>query len=512
MPSPEAEVVALKLHNLFKEFSLPSHPSFFAGIPSEVLSALLLANRRSELIQLAVDGFLSYIVAEDTDPIRLSRSKRSQFLRRLVVEIKVEKRTFDQAQLVSYAESMSQEYDYGIAALSFVQGFVEKGFIHFEDGKAAITLPFMESYLLAVELADDSKLALRYFDMDDNDIDLLTFDLYSEIKPSVAIIDTVKCKLRAALTALDVNGYEQILLKNDLFPQILKNPARITNLGNRVSEAKAALESDASDRDEKTRILDIAERVNEDVSNRIDGGEPETRNSDDPNPLLSSAIRMWVVATILLGSGAESIKGDERKEIVEIIIDAADMILHYWTKIFSEFDYGQVRQDILADATFKSNLNIDDEKEYERIVSSLIDFVEFVALSEPLERIVNHLLDQGQQPIIGNSLAKAKNIGGLKPLIKGLWLTNINRQAGNAALNEAVAELPEARFFRSTLTSIIIYRVRWKLSQKPTRYTLLDAAQEIVKPINPSLDKGEMRRFVDRDDKDKRMTTSVADD
>lgn len=99
MPAKEADVVALKLRDMFAQFSLPAHPSFFAGIPSEALSALLLANRRSELIQLAVDGVLSFIVAADDDPVRMSRTNRTKFLRRLVIDIAHEKRNFDEKRV-----------------------------------------------------------------------------------------------------------------------------------------------------------------------------------------------------------------------------------------------------------------------------------------------------------------------------------------------------------------------------------------------------------------------------
>ena len=223
MPGAEAEVVALKLRTLFNEFSLPAHPSFFAGIPSEMLSALLLANRRSELIQLAVDGFLSFIVAEDKDPVRLSRTKRAAFLRKLVVEIGVEKRSFSEAELIQYAEDMSVEYDYGIKSISFIGGFVDNGLIHFEDNRAVITLPFMQSYLLALELGDDAALAMRYFDLESDDIDLLTFDLYSEIKPASLIFKQVVGNLQRDVARVQASYGEHILLKGAIYPRILRN-------------------------------------------------------------------------------------------------------------------------------------------------------------------------------------------------------------------------------------------------------------------------------------------------
>ena len=55
-----AEVVAgfARLRETFVNFKLPVHPSYFAGIPGATLAALLSANKRAELIELAVAGYL----------------------------------------------------------------------------------------------------------------------------------------------------------------------------------------------------------------------------------------------------------------------------------------------------------------------------------------------------------------------------------------------------------------------------------------------------------------------
>jgi nucleoside phosphorylase len=86
MTGSEAEVIALRLRDTFRSFDLSAHPTYFAGISREIVSALLQANRRAELIQLAVDGFLTFVVAGDTANVTLSRTTRARFLRRLVVE------------------------------------------------------------------------------------------------------------------------------------------------------------------------------------------------------------------------------------------------------------------------------------------------------------------------------------------------------------------------------------------------------------------------------------------
>src|SRR5690606_15603011 len=54
MTAREAEVVAIRLDDTFRKFRLDAHPTYFAGIQEEALAALINANKRAELIQLAV--------------------------------------------------------------------------------------------------------------------------------------------------------------------------------------------------------------------------------------------------------------------------------------------------------------------------------------------------------------------------------------------------------------------------------------------------------------------------
>jgi nucleoside phosphorylase len=498
VPSTEAEVIALKLRTTFDRFSLPAHPSFFAGIPSEMLFALLQANRRSELIQLAVDGFLSFIVADDKDPVRLSRSKRAQFLRQVVLQNRLEKRSFTQADLVQHADDMSREFDYDLQSISFVQGFIDKGLIHVDGGYAKITLPFMESYFLAVELAQDPDLAERYFNTGDDDFDLLTFDLYCEIGPSVGIVSKVTTALEEAIKDISAEIEGHALLDGKVYPKILRNPARIIALGSRISAARAALDSDASDRQEKIRILDVADRIQGDMASKNDEETERKSFGINEHALFNNLMRSWVISTVLVGSGAESIKGDSRASLVSLLLKGADWAMNAWTQIIDALDYDELKKEVLNDKEFQSTVGIEDDKEYSKLVDVLVDFMEYLALSQPVEAILNQLLDDAQQKIIGNSLLRSKDQVGLVPFIRGLWLTNIDKEAGEEQLASAISDLPDARFLRNILTSLLIYRVKWKMSGKVARYHILDAAESIIKPVNPNLDKGEIQRFVDR--------------
>ena len=163
MAAPEAEVVALKLNQAFKRFGLFAHPTYFAGIPPESLLALLQANRRVELIQLATDGFLTFLVAEDRAMIQLSRTTRANYLQRLAVELNVEKRSYTPTTLAAAVAKFAKEFDFDIDPLLWTSAFFEKGILMNDEGNVRFGLPFVEHYLLAKALNLDPNLERNPF-------------------------------------------------------------------------------------------------------------------------------------------------------------------------------------------------------------------------------------------------------------------------------------------------------------------------------------------------------------
>ncbi len=159
MTEMESEVISLKLSKTFERFNLSAHPTYFAGISKDSLQKLLQANRRSELIQLATDGFLSFVVAGDTAKVQLNRTTRTTFLRKLTVKLNVEKASFTQSELIDYTRNFADIYDFDIDPLLFVNDFVAKGILTFANDRVRFALPFIEKYLLATALSKENELA-----------------------------------------------------------------------------------------------------------------------------------------------------------------------------------------------------------------------------------------------------------------------------------------------------------------------------------------------------------------
>ena len=195
MAGPASEVVAVRLRETFTSFKLPVHPTYFAGIPQNTLMALLQANRRAELIELAVAGYLSYVVSQDDEPIALSRTTRERFLSHLAFETNVGKNSYTEAELVSLTERFAKKFDYKISPTKFIASFIVKGILHIEGNKIRFTLPFMESYLLAKRLQNEPAIDNNYFELGEADFDLPTFIISAEL----GLSDTFVMKLLASL-------------------------------------------------------------------------------------------------------------------------------------------------------------------------------------------------------------------------------------------------------------------------------------------------------------------------
>lgn len=504
MSGSESEVIALRLRTTFKRFALDAHPTYFAGIPRETLTALLQANRRSELLQLAVDGFLTFLVAEDSADIALSRSTRSRFLKRLVVEMRVEKREFTQADLVAYTKEFADQYDFDIDPLNFISAFIEKGIIHFDNDRLEISLPFIGSYLLASQLAATPDQAKKYFRADDTNFDLATFDLYAEIGASESIIRQVLASLDGAINDFPhVDPADHILLNDTIAPNSMKKPDHAHALKKRLQQAAEDIQKNKDDSKDKQRLLDITEKVRAAAAKQSEEATMSESESEIAVTLkkINEAARHWAVATTLLGSGAERLDADTKRTLSKKIVRLAAHIIDDWTKLQTTIDFEKVKEDLLAEAE-RQQLETQSPEDTRKLISSLVDILELAALGEPFRRVVGHLCEQARHRVLATSVANTDVEHLFEKVMHATWLVDIDGKRGRQALRKAIKELPAAPFLRITLASHYLSRVYWNHWKKDDRLDLLDSADEVLKPISVRVsDKSELRRLIERDNR-----------
>lgn len=502
MTAAEAELIAFRLRETFSTFDLSAHPTYFAGISKELLATLLQANRRAELIQLAVDGFLTLVVAGDKANVTLSRTTRARFLRMIATEIRVEKRTMTREAIVSLAAGQATEFGYDIDPTAFVASFVDCGILHFSEDQVVFSLPFVESYLLAVELADEPDKAIRYFDLDDDAVDLATFDIYCEIKPSQAVIDKVMASVERGRDALVLEaGQKHILLTDAARPEMITKADRLKAIEDRFNKLSDDVRSGKGDVKRKQKLLDIADRVREAASDRSGMNEVEQEaDHSEEFQRFAAGIRYWVTGAQMLGSAAEHLRAETKEKLSSLLIDKVGLLSHAWTEAYTRVDFSVLRKEFTSDDVLKSIQNGSDDKaeleETRRQVESMVDLLEFSLLAAPLRRLLSHLCERARLRVLAVSVEKASVDGEVQKLVHAMWLADIDGRRGQSALMDAVKGLPTSPFLRIVVATHLMTRVYWNQSDPIDRRRFLDAAEVALKPI-VTLKKGEIIRYID---------------
>ncbi|MDY0872012.1 phosphorylase family protein [Dongia rigui] len=522
MSGSEAGVVALRLHETFDQFDLSAHPTYFAGIPRETLAALLQANRRSELIQLAVDGFLSFVVADDPSNINLSRTTRSRFLKKLAVSINVQKMNFGQEELVGYTREFATAFDFNINPLVFISAFVQKGILHFEGDRIAFTLPFIERYLLALSLLDDEALALKYFNFDDPDFDFPTFDIYAEIGASSKIVDKLRQRIAHCANQLRPSQAEKhILLSDSVLPTMMGKPERLHSLQTRLRKAIENVQSNRDDKKEKQRLLDISDKIRRQASKKARSSSGDAKKTRDQEvESLEAAVQIWNLGTVLLGSGAEHLNAETKQELARELIEFATTIMHSWTRLRAATNFAEVKAELTKDSFVREFIDNNGSKqsfeETRTLIASLVDVLEYGYLCEPFRRVVHSLCEGARHKVLATSVEKAKVDSLMERVVHGSWLADIDTRRGLTLLRETVKSLPNLPFLRINLANHLLTRVYWSQWRAEDRLALLDLANETIQPIKVSDDlragslsfnKTKLARIINPGSKKKRKRT-----
>ena len=503
MAAPEAEVAALKLNQAFKRFGLFAHPTYFAGIPSESLLALLQANRRVELIQLATDGFLTFLVAEDTAMVQLSRTTRANFLQRLAVELNVEKRSHTSATLVAAVAQFAREFDFDIDPLLWTSAFFEKGILINDGDKVLFGLPFIEHYLLAKAMNSDPHLAKRYFQYEVDEVDIATFDLYCEMGPSDQIINRIIDPLRNFLAEIDDNaeGREvrrNVLLTNEVKPNFINRPIHVEGIRRRLTTLAKEVQEGTGEVSEKQRVLDLVDEV------RLESGA--RLRASERSPIGSACANVgesWALGAVLLGSAAEHLSADKKRELIAILIRCAAELANVWTLEAINIDFKKLRVDIYEEMDAHGKLRefyrALDEKQAAELFDVVFDILEFFVVGSPIGGLIAYLCEQARHAVLFKSIDSVKIDDELGELIRSVWGAEINSRASKKKLLKNIGKLPGVKFLRMILAGHFVTRVYWTQWDKEDRLILLEAAEEALRPIALHLDKGALKRIIDED-------------
>lgn len=497
----EAGVMALRLHEMFKKFQLNAHPTYFVGIGAENLSSLLKANRRSELIQLAVSGFLSYVVASDRNELVLSRTTREEFLRRLVFHKRVLKDRFSQSEMVKFIENFAQERDYDLDPIAFIKAFQDKGILYFSEHDVEFSLPFIESYLLASELSSRPHDAKNYFDFNDQKFDFATFDLFSEISADITMVSSLLEALdRSIIESLSDKSQKHILLTNELKANLFSQRHQIIALERALKSASDDVLHNRPNKDRKQDILDIATKI-EEVSRQVQHSAISSEAPQQPeSPThLETHFRIWAIATTFLGGGSERLDKDSKRALAEKIVKLTGPLLDALLRCRPQNEFDELREKLKDHDQLREILEIPEDQEIDaqktNIALAMVDAYEFSLFGYPIRAMFQQLGDRVGQLVLRPSVSSVASSDTIESLIAQIWVTEIDAKRNKNNLIRAINKLPPHAFIRYTLSTYFTLRSFWNHWDRGNQLALLDAADAAIHPFTQQ-DRGRIKRLL----------------
>jgi nucleoside phosphorylase len=501
MSASASEVVAVRLRETFRKYALPAHPSYFAGIPRNTLNALLQVNRRAELIELAVVGYLSFVVAEDMEPIILSRTTREKFLAELAFSIRADGHSFTEAQLTAYAEDFASKYDFNISPARFVALFIEKRILHVEDGCVRFTLPFIESYLLAKRLTEDPKEAAKYFSVSAAEFDHRTFALYAEMGAADGIVRELDLSIRQMAADGKANP---ILLSNTVSPAMLQRADRVGSFQKQLRQAEEDVRNDRDQSQAKQRLLDASDRIREEAETRLSEmqfGESDSGKNGKPS-IEADAVAVWSIVVSLLGSGAERLEAQTKRELVSKIIKLSCLIIDGWTRSYLAVNFADIKKAIIEKGELVSIIaksqSESDLKEATKTIEYMVEFLEYMLMLQPFASVVSYLCEEARDNVLAESIVNTSVPEGVEDLLRNMWLSDIDAPKGTKGLLRSIKVLPKTKFLRSAIAGHLMARVYWRHWRKQDKLLLLNAADECLKGTGLQNSASELKRIMEK--------------
>jgi nucleoside phosphorylase len=495
MTPHEAEAVAIRLDDTFRKFKLDAHPTYFAGLQEETIAALINANKRAELIQLAVDGLLTLIVAADRSKPNLSRTTRERFLRRLVLEIARQgEGVVDENKLGEIAGEFLKEYKFDVGRTEFLSPFFQMGILYQSDGRIIFAHPYLESYLLAQALRDQPELAREYFDASRLSFNYYAFDLYCEMGPDGEVIERIHQFADAALADAELKYPDQhIYIDPSQRLATLSSPTQVAGLVKGLVATTEKLHRDDGDDDvraEKQRILDAKRYVRSEVGNR----SPDRSQRQLPAPIkaefeiLDGLSRALALSTTSIGSGAEALGGDTKVRFANQTLGLAAKFSDIWTRNRLRADFSKARQEMLSDDQIWRYLEETgaDPSSFESIKSELELFIhgaELNAVLDPLGRVLWRISATAGVKVLAPVLAESTSTDPMRRIIRASWLMDVDPEKGKAAMKSALSEYKGSDLLRLVLANHLLWRVFWHHYKTAGAIHFVNSAKRALSPM-----------------------------
>ena len=493
MTAREAEAVAIRLDDTFRKFRLDAHPTYFAGLQEETLAALINANKRAELIQLAVDGLLTLIVAADRSKPNLSRTTRERFLRRLVLEMAVGAVPVNDEHLSLLAGRFLEEYAFDVSRSEFLTPFFQIGLLYQADGIILFTHPYLESYLLAQALREQPPAARAYFDPKRDVFNYYAYDLYCEMGPDADVVSSVsKFALDSLVHANTVYGGKHIYIDTTQRLTLLSTPRQLAALTKGIVKTAQKLErEDTSDdvRAEKQRILDAKRYVRSEVGSRNpsrDQALPEEVKVEFD--ILDDLSRALALCTTGIGSGSEALSGDVKTALAELILQLGSKFSDVWTRNRLRINFDETRRELLADdRIWKYIHDAGIEESQFGAVKAELDLslygAELNAIVDPMGRVLWRISAAAGVKVLAPILQELQVEDPIQRILRACWFMDVDPTKGKDDLKDALADYKGNALLRFTLAGHLLWRVFWHHYKTSNSEYFVASARRALAPI-----------------------------
>ena len=190
-----------------------------------------------------------------------------------------------------------------------------------------------------------------------------------------------------------------------------------------------------------------------------------------------------------------------KRRVASLLISGAAIIIDEWSRAQKEIDFGFLKGRLTSDEVLVDLPGPTDKEEKRKFVAGVVDLLEYTAMAAPLSRVLGFLCEQARHRVLALSVEKAVASSTVERIIYGTWLADVDGSRGRQPLRDAIYSLPKATFFRVALAGHYLARVYWNHWQKGDRLMLLDAAEETLKPISMGVNKSELKRLIEKRDK-----------
>lgn len=484
MGSDEAEVLANRLLSTFNNYRLKVHPTFLASIQRDTVLSFVEANQRGELIELAVAGLMSLLVADDTSKVVLRRGTRERFLAKLAVEIYSEKRRFNRQELEEYVQAYATKMGFDIVAAQFIKPFVDNGVISFDGGSAAIAVPVIKTYMLAKGLVAQGAAGMDYFNFDEVEFDFVTFDLFSEFTNDTRLYETLSKKLDQSIEyfATKISKYNSPILQGKYRSSFLTKSVDIVQMSKDIAKQGEKLVEATSLLSEKQARLDVrAEIVQSKTAQKVDVSD---RNSFANEHI---GVSRLIASAVMLGSAAEKMTDECKLDLIGKTIRLSALISTDLLTIYSNLDIEGTVEEVYNRLSENNDLQLEDAEakiDLRKFVEMVVAEWEFNLAATPIHALTSVLCESGRTNVLLSPISRIKPNDDLEDFYRSSWAFDMDPIGKSHLPKDLSKTLGVSPFLRIMFGISTIERLYWFHHGRARKEALINGVNEMFMPLS----------------------------